>query len=169
MAQAAVVAPEQDLAMPFRAFITATLSGFVFLTAAGMLPEAGADAVPREQRQMSQTSFRALTADGSTWVVESIDGARVEGPRPFLRFGDGGRASGFAGCNTFVMPFAVVSDDRLRAGALGLTRKLCRGEANAVEQRFAAAMASAGAYRIEGDTIIIDTAEGEVRLVRRAG
>jgi heat shock protein HslJ len=104
-----------------------------------------------------------------SWLVEDIDGGGVlDSARLEINFGEDGRVSGVAGCNSFGGPFTYESG-KIDVGPLLSTKMMCPpalmdmetkllGRLEAVEQ---AALTDDGALELTGD--------GGRLLLRQAG
>ena len=60
--------------------------------------------------------------------------------------------SGFSGCNRFSGTYSV-ENETIAFGPLATTRKMCRGEANAIESRTLSLLSKINAFSIEGKTL----------------
>jgi heat shock protein HslJ len=70
--------------------------------------------------------FGSTTPDlaGTRWVVASIDGRSPSGSALTADFGNDGRVSGDAGCNSFTGPF-IQTGSKVQFGELLSTRRAC--------------------------------------------
>lgn len=74
---------------------------------------------------------------GTTWVLRAIDGKPVAAADPpSFSLDQTLRATGFAGCNTFSMALYPIKDQKLAAGAIAMTRKVCDKGMMAAERGF---------------------------------
>lgn len=63
---------------------------------------------------------------GATWVLRALNGKPVtEADPPSFALDQTLRATGFAGCNSFSMALYPIKDQKLAAGAIAMTRKVC--------------------------------------------
>jgi heat shock protein HslJ len=70
------------------------------------------------------SGFTTPELAGTRWVVTSIDGSAPAGPALTADFGNDGRVSGDAGCNSYSGPF--IQDGRnVQFGELLSTRRAC--------------------------------------------
>lgn len=95
--------------------------------------------------------------DGA-WKVVSIGAAAVSGPTLTI---EGGKASGFGGCNRFGGSVDV-DGATLRFGPLAATRMAC--DQLALEQSYFDALGGVRGYKIDGDKLTL-TSEGGTALV----
>jgi heat shock protein HslJ len=74
---------------------------------------------------------------------------------------DGGRLTGSAGCNTYTA-FYTLSGNAIAIGSIASTRIACSTPAGIMEQEAAylTALASARTYRIDGERLFLQTADG---------
>jgi heat shock protein HslJ len=107
-----------------------------------------------------------LALDGSKWVLTTLNGISVaEGSNLTLRFA-AGWAAGFAGINRYSGEYAA-DGGTLTIGEIEVTAQLCQTPQSAMPQEdaFIEALQNAAAYRVMGDHLEIDNAEGETTLV----
>ena len=109
--------------------------------------------------------------EGATWRVTALPGATLPGgsARNALtaRF-EGGRVSGFSGCNQFTGSYTV-DRDKLVLGPLAGTMMACPGTAMGVEQAFHKAFTGAFSVAVDGEGMTLTPANGEpLRFVREA-
>ncbi len=71
--------------------------------------------------------FTAPELSGTRWVVTSIDGRPPAGPALTTDFGNDGRVSGDAGCNSFSGPY-IQTGRTVQFGELLSTRRACVDE-----------------------------------------
>ena len=78
------------------------------------------------------------------------------------------QVSGSAGCNRYTGP-AKVEGSRLRLGPLAATRRMCPGDAMAVEARVLKALDDTRQARIEGQQLVLLDADAKetLRLTRQ--
>lgn len=107
--------------------------------------------------------------EGTAWVVsELIDGSSgdgtvssmPEGVRAHLKFGDDGRATGNAGCNTFTARFTR-QGPQLAFSELTATRKACAGDADKVERAVFEVLESKVDFEIEADKLTLSAPSGK--------
>ena len=87
-------------------------------------------------------------------------------PAPTLHFGADGQATGNAGCNSFFGPYRA-SGNSLSVGPLGSTSRLCPDPEGLMEQeaQFLRTLQSAASFRIDGNTLEIQNAAGQIVVV----
>ena len=99
---------------------------------------------------------------GAPWIVEAIGGtALAPGTRVTLLFGDDGRLSGSASCNSYSATYTLTGEG-LTVGPAAATRKACAPAWMAQEAAFLAALGSV--RRIEmtaGGSLVLHTADGQ--------
>jgi heat shock protein HslJ len=104
----------------------------------------------------------------TTWVAESV-GAQKFAPvsRPTLRITRDGKVIGSAGCNRYAGSTASLDGTALTFTPLAMTRMACFGAAGDNERLFAPAISSATQWRMDRRMLVIETAQGPLRLRRR--
>lgn len=110
---------------------------------------------------LALTASTAAIAGGGVegaWKVVSIGAAAVNGPTLTV---EGGKASGFGGCNRFGGSVEV-DCATLRFGPLAATRMAC--DQLAVEQTYFDALGGVRGYKIDGDKLTL-TSDGGTALV----
>jgi putative lipoprotein len=109
-------------------------------------PNAPTGPISSAQAQAAQAALR-----GTQWSLVEIEGKVLslpEGRRaPTLQLTDGGRASGFAGCNQWSASYTSTGDD-LRLSAMIMTRMFCN-DAMDLEKQYSTALEAARSYRIK--------------------
>lgn len=103
---------------------------------------------------------------GTAWIVTGYNNGRgvvvsvIEGPELTVGFSADGRVGGSAGCNTFSAAVELAGKT-VAVGPAGTTRMACQDPAGLMlqEDAFLAALASAAAYRLDGDRLELRTAE----------
>ncbi|MCI4646065.1 MAG: META domain-containing protein [Hyphomonadaceae bacterium] len=103
-----------------------------------------------------------LTA--SIWRVEDINQAGImDFAMMSLEFGEDGRISGLASCNTYSGSYTLGSEGEIEFGPLATTRKLCPGEAIMLqEQRFLDALQAVDTYAYnEFGALVLSGPEGK--------
>jgi heat shock protein HslJ len=70
------------------------------------------------------SGFTTPELAGTRWVVTSIDGQAPSGPALTADFGNDGRVSGDAGCNSYSGPF-IQDGRKVQFGELLSTRRAC--------------------------------------------
>ncbi len=114
---------------------------------------------------------------GTSWEVRELrddagaPGLVLAGTQLTVVFGDDGRATGSAGCNSYVAAY-VVEGGTITIGLPAVTRRFC-GEVESLmgqEARFLSALPTSATFQIDGDTLNLRPADGDVavRLVRLA-
>jgi heat shock protein HslJ len=80
---------------------------------------------------------RSVALDGSEWVLTWLNGDRlVEGSNVTLSFA-GGRAGGFAGCNSYGAGYEATGGGTLTIAEIEVTLQLCQTPAGVMEQEAA--------------------------------
>ena len=112
-------------------------------------------------------------ADGrlanTRWVLasfgdEGVQSSVVEGATITLNFGDDGRASGSAGCNSYGGAYTERGDG-LSFGPLMSTKRACVDErANRQEQRYLTALGAASRFELSGGRLTIFQGDGRGSL-----
>jgi len=110
----------------------------------------------------------AQTLDGS-WQVSGFNNGRdavvgLEGETRIALSFDKGAVSGDAGCNTFRGTY-VIDGKSVKIGPLATTRKACAEDVMTQEREFLAALESAVAWAVEGDTLDMHRADGQRALM----
>jgi len=117
---------------------------------------------------------RALS--GTTWTVTGYNNGKqavvsaLAGSTLTLIFGEDGRLSGSAGCNTYTTSYEV-SDQSLRIGQIASTRMLCNEPAGVMEQetRFLQALGTVATYRSDGERLELRTGDGALAVTAARG
>lgn len=106
------------------------------------------------------TRIGSLSEPTSTMEVER------DGP-PTLRL-ENGRATGFAGCNTFTGTYSLRGRD-LTISALATTRKACEsGVRTILESRFLRDLERVNTTTMSGSVLVLTTDDGTILSFRRA-
>jgi heat shock protein HslJ len=102
----------------------------------------------------------ALDLNGTVWLLSSPP-ARAAGSTPTLRF-DGGQAQGTDGCNRYTVSYTT-RGSTLRVGPRAAsTQMACPPAVRAQAEEFMSALTGARTYRVEGGTLRLLSASGEV-------
>lgn len=117
---------------------------------------------------------RALS--GTTWTVTGYNNGKqavvsvLSGSTLTIIFGEDGRLSGSAGCNTYMTSYEV-SDQSLRIGQIASTRMLCNEPEGVMEQetQFLEALGTAATYRIDGERLELRTSDGALAVTATRG
>jgi heat shock protein HslJ len=92
---------------------------------------------------------------GTKWRLEDLAGKGVaDSIEATLEFGDDGRVSGNASCNTF-RGTATITGDAIAFGPLATTRKMCPGPAMAQETAYLAALGESVRYEIRDSRLYL--------------
>lgn len=113
-----------------------------------------------------EMTFMQLQKWEVTDMIFDNDGIGVaQEKKPYLIFRDG-RASGFAGCNSFVGEYVEGENLGLNFNNLGYTKKACP-EAARVEDRFLKLMETANSFELNAnkDKLKIKSTNGQIHLV----
>lgn len=102
----------------------------------------------------------AATLEGANWRLLALPGQTVPGGNgaPTARF-EGGRVSGFSGCNRFMGSYTV-DRDKLTVGTLAGTMMACPEPAMAVEKAFMAAFSGTLTSNVAGNRLSLTPAAG---------
>jgi heat shock protein HslJ len=103
---------------------------------------------------------------GTSWTVTAVGGeALVAGSMATMVFGDDGKVSGSAGCNTFLASYES-DGERLTIALIGASKKLCHEPDGvmAQEARFLAALGAAATTRRVDGRLEVATAAGAAAL-----
>jgi len=107
-----------------------------------------------------------------TWTLTSFGAVdaqivAIAAATPTISFsGDG--AAGFAGCNNYMGGFSY-ENGTVTFAALATTLMACEGVAQEMETLYLAALGTAQAYRIDGDTLFITYVDGMLTFARVTG
>lgn len=110
---------------------------------------------------------------GTSWVATAYNDGGEAAVSPLLEtgltavFDTEGRVSESAGCNSYTASFTIKPNGGISVGPAASTRKFCSAPAGIMEQEsaFLAALASAAAYQVRGNTLELRTAEGAIAAV----
>ena len=121
-------------------------------------PNSPSGQISSGQSAPAQTALR-----GTQWSLVELDGKAVALPKDqrvptLVLAANGGRASGFAGCNQWSASYTS-SGDTLRITGMVMTRMFCVNAMD-LEKQYAAALESARTYRIK-DTRLELLADGK--------
>jgi heat shock protein HslJ len=105
--------------------------------------------------------------EGTTWQAQAYNNGRggvvslVAGTEITARFADG-RVTGSAGCNRYTAPYTLAGATLQLGAPAATTRRLCRTPPGRMEQEraYLAALLTAQTYRIEGNRLLLLTADG---------
>jgi heat shock protein HslJ len=99
---------------------------------------------------------------GTSWVLESVGGqpALVDAPAS-ATFGEDGRVTGNAGCNNYGMGYEV-DGNTISFSPGPMTLMACPEPTGQQESAFLAALGATVTYQIQGDTLQMQDAEGNV-------
>lgn len=101
------------------------------------------------------------TAAGRVWTLTTLGGEKVDLAKPPTMQFAGGRLSVFGGVNQLSGSYALV-DDGVTMGELVSTKKAGPPERMALEDRFAKALKSVDAFRVQGDELTLSSGGKEV-------
>ncbi|MCX7719550.1 MAG: META domain-containing protein [Candidatus Sumerlaeaceae bacterium] len=116
------------------------------------------------------------TLIGTAWEVTGYNNGKqavvsvLSGTTLTAEFRPEGRVSGSAGCNRYTASYET-DGSKIEITTPALTRRLCPQPEGIMQQeaQFAAALASAATYRMDGDRLELRTAEGHLAVsLRRA-
>ena len=106
-----------------------------------------------------------ISLEDGTWVLKELPGASADAAdgeeRPHLRFdSEGGRVSGFGGCNLFFGEYDASESGGLRFGPIASTRRYC--PAADWETIFLRALQRTDSYRLADEELRLLNADGEL-------
>lgn len=108
---------------------------------------------------------------GTRWdVVNYNDGSAIvtllPGTTMTMEFGANGQLTGSAGCNTYSATYRV-SGNSISISPPGATMRVCAEPAGVMDQevRFLAALQSSATFRIDGNTLELQNAAGQIAIV----
>lgn len=112
--------------------------------------------------QTVELTERANTAlIGTEWIVQSIvhsqgiESSRViEEITPTLTITDGGKVSGFTGCNQFTGE-ATMNGDKIEFRGIVSTQKACDEDVSRVEKNVLDTLRGTATYQVEGDQLTL--------------
>ncbi len=116
--------------------------------------------------------FRADGRTGSElvgeWVLTAVGGApAADLPRSTLSIAEGGSLSGTAGCNSFRGRYTI-DDTEIRVRRVLAGLGTCADHVMEQEVAFLAALEAGGSWSVDGDTLTIRDAGGDMSLTLRA-
>lgn len=94
-----------------------------------------------------------LTELNNTYHINTLNNKDVSAYKLVIEFNNETKqVSGFSGCNRFFGRYELEEED-LKFDAFGLTRMMCQGEVNGIENEFHKAIKKVNKITIEGDSI----------------
>lgn len=109
---------------------------------------------------VSEVTGSSYPYEGTTWVVEDIDGQGVvDFAQTRIGFADDGRVNGNGGCNTFFGSYQI-EEDVVRFSPMATTQMLCEPAVVDQEAAFMAALDRVEAIRVEEGIMYMDDADG---------
>jgi len=110
---------------------------------------------------LAGTRWNVVNYNNGQGIVTLLPGTSAD-----LAFGADGQVTGNAGCNSFFGPYRA-SGNSLSAGPLGSTSRICPDPEGLMDQeaQFLRALQSAASFRIDGNTIEIQNAAGQIVVV----
>jgi heat shock protein HslJ len=128
----------------------------------------GADSGGPDPESIPRASERQLT--GVEWILVELNGtpapAGAGGRQASVTFAEGGRVSGFGGCNRMTGAYEV-SGERLRIGPMASTRMAC-DKGMDLEQSHGAALEATRGFRLTSDGLELLGGDGVIARYRRA-
>lgn len=108
----------------------------------------------------SSSAGSAAALDGTSWTLDSMGDQPVAGGATITAEFAGGQLGGSSGCNSYSASYQAAGGT-LSLGPIAMTEMACL-EAGLMEQEqaYLAALQSATAYRLAGDTLQIDSEAG---------
>ncbi|MBO9650500.1 MAG: META domain-containing protein [Variovorax sp.] len=117
-------------------------------------------------------SAAAAGIEGPTWALTNVQGLDTSllpsGPQAVTARFEGGRVSGFSGCNRFFGSYNLKQPDRLVIGRLAGSMMMCDGNAMKVEGAVHKAMAGTFRPVLSGDSLTLMSARGEPVMTFKA-
>lgn len=131
-----------------------------------------AENIPTEVTPIAQPSATMETMQMQKWEVSDLiyegDGIDVAlEKKPYLIFRDG-RASGFAGCNSFVGKYVEGENLGINFKDIASTKKSC-SEGNIIENRYLELLRSATTYTLNSDqtNLTVKSSLGEIHFTMK--
>jgi heat shock protein HslJ len=112
-----------------------------------------------QSQQLAGTSWTVVSYNNGKQAVESV----LAATKLTAVFGKDGNLTGFAGCNSYSAAYSG-TPPKLTIAQVSSTRKYCATPTGAMDQeaQYLAALATAATYRIEGTTLELRTASGDL-------
>ncbi|MCA9980784.1 MAG: META domain-containing protein, partial [Anaerolineales bacterium] len=111
----------------------------------------------------------ATSVQGPLWVLESLNGEPVaDGVRVTLQLEDDGSMGGNGGCNQYFGTYTLEGDSLTFGEGIGSTMMACEGPGGEVEAAYLSLLPQVASYQIEGGSLSLLDAEGNVLLVYTA-
>jgi len=135
------------------------------MLAAACSPAPSPAGEPSSQPTQSTETAGANPLAGTAWTLVELNGRAVSATRvPTLRFEQGDRLNGFAGCNTYFATYQV-QGSQLQVADIGSTRMACTDErSTATEQQYLEALRTVSRWDRSGPTL---TLSSDQRMVAR--
>jgi len=110
---------------------------------------------------LAGTRWNVVNYNNGQGIVTLLPGTSAD-----VAFGADGQATGNAGCNSFFGPYRA-SGNSLAVGPLGSTSRICPDPEGLMEQesQFLRTLQFAASFRIDGNTIEIQNAAGQIVVV----
>lgn len=112
-----------------------------------------------------------ITFEDTYWKLTNITGGPLVSHGSgdlFIQFlSENNRAAGFSGCNHFTGSYTAM-ERKLKMGPIASTKMMCADKMT-LEMAFQKAIHSAGAYKIKGDILTLETVDGKVLATFQAG
>lgn len=110
---------------------------------------------------LSGTRWTVVNYNNGSAIVTLLPGTTVT-----VDFGTDGRVTGNSGCNTYQASFSL-NGNAISIGQPAGTSMMCAEPAGVMEQEaaFLAALQAAATFRINGNTLDLDTAGGQIAIV----
>lgn len=107
-------------------------------------------------------------AEDQEWTLTQYSDAGTETPVPegveVTLLLSGGQAGGSAGCNNYFGSYEIDAET-LTFGEIGITRMLCQGPAQDVENAYLALLSEVAGWAVDGTVLSLSDATGAVTLV----
>lgn len=103
-----------------------------------------------------------------SWQLTSMNGEAISTPVVTLEWNEQ-QIAGNGFCNQYFASITQRTNDAVEFGTVASTRKLC-GEGNVMEQErtYFEQLAQVRTYQVQGDTLTLTSADGQVQLVYTA-
>jgi heat shock protein HslJ len=114
---------------------------------------------------VASTAYAADKHPKGSWILVEINGEKIEGTAPTIRFTEKG-IDGYTGVNRFFGKFAEVGE-KLFGDGIGMTRRAGSPEAMKLETDYLKALQSVTKHRVEEEHLILEN-DDEIKLFFKA-
>jgi heat shock protein HslJ len=115
-----------------------------------------------QSQDLQGTSWQVTGYNDGSGIISIISGSTLN-----VAFGNNGRVTGSAGCNTYFGAYTSAASSRnVSISQTGLTRMMCHEPAGvmAQENTFMTALKAAATYRIDGRRLTLSKADGSTAV-----